>query len=74
MRLSDLDFRKVRSQEIQTNKNLGTREVSLTGKEIVEAMKMDSSLAREKIEKIPEETREQLRPFFSPSFYKVGPA
>jgi len=69
MRLSDLDKHFFRSEEIKRNKELGTREVDLTSEQMVLDMKKENSLAREKIEKIPTETKEVLKPFFNPTFW-----
>jgi hypothetical protein len=70
MRLSDLDKHFFRNKEIKKNKELGSREVDLTTEQVVLEMKKENSLAKEKIEKIPSQTREELTPFFNPTFWK----
>lgn len=52
----------------------GTREVKLETKELVEQLKKDSSLAMEKIKAIPQATKDELKPFFAPTFFKEGTA
>lgn len=69
MRLSDLDKHFFRSEEIKRNKELGTREVDLTSEQLVLEMKKENSLAKEKIEKIPSETKAELTPLFNPAFW-----
>jgi hypothetical protein len=71
MRLSDLDKLTQRQAEIKANEKLGTREVDLTGEKIVEAMKLETSMAKEKIAKIPTETKDELKPLFNPQFWQM---
>jgi hypothetical protein len=70
MRLTDLE-KFMRPTE---PKKLGTREVDLGTKEVVEQMKRENSLAMAKIKEIPQETRDELKPYFSPTFFKEGNA
>lgn len=68
MRLTDLE----KFLKPEEPKKLGTREVNLESKEVVEQMKRENSLALEKIKEISQETREELKPYFSPTFFKEG--
>jgi len=74
MRLSDLAFKNKREIVAEQNKNLGTRELNLNSEEVVNSLKRDNGLAREKLEKVPTEVKEELRPFFNASFWKEGTA
>lgn len=74
MRLSDLAFKSKRDIQAEHNKNLGTRELNLSTEEVVNSLKRDNGLAREKLEKVPKEVKEELRPFFNASFWKEGTA
>lgn len=74
MRLSDLAFKSKREIEADYNKNLGTRELNLSTEEVVNSLKKDSGLAREKLERVPKEVKEELKPFFNASFWKEGTA
>ena len=71
MRLSDLDKYLFKNEEVKQNKVLGTRTVDLTSEQMVLEMKKDNSLAKEKIEKIPSETKAELLPLFNPTFWKT---
>lgn len=74
MRLSDLAFKSKKEIQAEQNKNLGTRELKLSTEEVVNSLKRENSLAREKLEKVPKEVKEELRPFFNASFWKEGTA
>lgn len=74
MRLSDLAFKSKREIQADQNKKLGTRELKLSTEEVVNSLKRDSSLAKEKLDKVPKEVKEELRPFFNASFWKEGMA
>lgn len=69
MRLTDLEP-KIKPEP----KKLGTREVNLETKDIVQQLKKDSSLAMDKIKEIPQTTKDELKPFFNPAFFKEGTA
>lgn len=66
MRISDFERKKP--------ERLETREVNLTTSELVKELKMENSLAKEKIGKIPSQTKEELKPYFAESFWKEGNA
>lgn len=72
MRLTDLEKPKVNPTE--EPKKTGTRAVNLETKDIVRQMRAENSLAMEKIKEIPQATREELKPFFTPTFFKAGTA
>ena len=74
MRLSDLEKLEIKTKETEKSKNFGTREVNLTTQQLVNDLKMENSLAKEKIEKIPTQTKEELKPFFTEYFWKEGTA
>lgn len=65
MRLTDIEKLISKTEPIKQ----GTREVKLETKELVEQLKKDSSLAIEKIKAIPQETKDELKPFL-PAFFK----
>lgn len=66
-------FIKVPDQAVKKAKTYveqGSRKISLTTEEMMKQFKMESSLAKEKISKLPEDIKEKLAPFFSKSFLK----
>ena len=74
MRLSDLEKIDWKKPEVKEPPRLETREAQLTTDQVVKELRMDRNLAKEKIAKIPQETKEELRPFFSECFWKEGTA
>lgn len=74
MRLSDLEKWGLTKPEEKEQPKLETRESQLTTAQVVKELKMENNLAKEKLEKIPQETKEQLKPFFNDLFWKEGTA
>ena len=64
MRLSDFLTKKEKPDPVAI-----TRAVDMTSEELVKEMRMDTARAMEKIDEIPKETVEELRPFFHKDFF-----
>lgn len=58
------------SKQVKPYIEQGSRKLSLTTEEMMKQFKMETSLAKEKISKLPEDIKEKLAPFFSKSFLK----
>lgn len=69
MRLTDIEKYVSKTNSEQKLKQ-GTREVYLETKDLVNQMKNNSKFAMEKLKELPEKVREELKPFFTQTFFK----
>jgi response regulator RpfG family c-di-GMP phosphodiesterase len=69
MRLTDIE-KFISKPTNKPNLKQGTREVQLTTKDLVNQMKNNSQFAIEKLKELPEKVREELKPFFTTTFFK----
>ena len=73
MRLTDLE-RLFKEPQKPEQPRLESRETTLTTDQVVKELKMENNLAKEKLEQIPSETKEALKPIFNEHFWKEGTA
>ena len=72
MRLTDLEKLFKEPPKAEPQPRLETRETTLTTEQVVKELKTENSLAKEKLEQIPSETKEALKPLFNEHFWKEG--